>query len=175
MQIIPDPNDASDFVAIVNQITSGLLDRDAPSSLILIKVNNWFGFKWRNFSGKGLGVVPVWKHNLTVPPFVPSRIVSQRRFAAPLYEEIDCGEPVHLRLPSREAMKRPIAEVAPGAAFVWFSGNSKITGRGSLMAYLPGKDSYSSWYAGFSHRERWAVEKTQGIKRGDLPGTPPSA
>jgi hypothetical protein len=170
MRIMPDSNDADDFVAIVSQITNGLLDRNAPSSLILIKVNNWFGFKWRNFSGKGLGVVPVWKRYLTVPPFVPSRIISQRRFAAPRYEEIASGDPVHLRVPSREAMKRSIAEVAPGAVVVWYSGNSKSSGRGSLMAYLPVKDSYSSWYAAWSHRERWKLEKTQGIKREDLPG-----
>ena len=33
---------------------------------------------------------------------------------------------------------------------IWFSGASRSNGRGAVMVYLPTRDSYWTWYAGFS-------------------------
>jgi hypothetical protein len=52
MQIIPEQDDAHDFVALVEQSVNDILRQNAPSSLVLIKVDNWFGPKWLGFSGK---------------------------------------------------------------------------------------------------------------------------
>jgi len=167
MQITPDSKDSFEFISIISQVINRLIEQETPSSLILIKVDNWFGSRWLRFSGKAVnGQLGVWSSTLTIlPPFVPSRIVSQRRFIAPLYEETDAGEPIHIRIRTGLALNRRAADVAPSCALVWFNGNSKNTGRGSLMAYIPQDDSYNTWYAAWSHRESWNLVENIGGNR----------
>lgn len=147
MKIIPEFDDAVDFVEQVEQTSNGVMLRHAPEILYLIKINNWFGSKWLGFSGKLLGAVGVWHKPdyIRIPPFVPNRVVSQRRFVAPAFAEIDSGDAVHLSISSRRALLRETAAVLPKAALIWYSGNSGRTGRGSIMAYLPIDDSYWTW------------------------------
>ena len=164
MQIIPEQDDAHDFVALVEQSVNGILRQNAPPSLVLIKVDNWFGPKWLGFSGKMLGAFAVWQPKLTIPPFVPNRIVWERRFAAPVYSETAMPAPIHLCVSSKVARTRSVSEIAPGAALVWFSGDSKDSGRGSVMAYVPAGESYWSWYVGYAKRESWRVAKTLELK-----------
>lgn len=164
MQIIPEQDDAHDFVALVEQSVNGILRQNAPSSLVLIKVDNWFGPKWLDFSGKILGAIGVWQRKLTIPPFVPNRIVSERRFVAPVYSETAMPTPIHLCIPSKVARTRSVSDVAPGAALIWFSGDSKNSGRGSVMSYVPAGESYWSWYVGYAKRESWRVVKTLELK-----------
>ena len=106
--------------------------------------------------------------NIRIPPFVPNRVVSQRRFAGPSYEEIDSGKPIHKRIPSSLALLRKAAAAVPGAALVWYSGDSKATGRGALMAYVSVGASYWPWYAALETGEPWRVTETWDIKREDL-------
>src|SRR5882757_1388862 len=164
MQIIPEQDDAHDFVALIEQSVNGILRRYAPLSLVLIKVDNWFGPKWLGFSGRALGAIGVWYKKLTIPPFVPNRIVSERRLVAPTYVETAVRQPIHLNIASRDALRRNVSEVAPGAVLVWFSGDSKKSGRGSLMSYVPAGESYWSWYVGYAKRESWRVVKTLELK-----------
>lgn len=110
----------------------------------LTKINNWFGSNWLGFSGKALGALGVWNKprnmpadNIRIPPFVPARVVSQRRFAGPAYEEVSSSKPIHIRVPSSFALLRKAAIAEPRTALVWYSGNSKTTGRGAVMVYVP--------------------------------------
>jgi len=175
MKMTPEFDDAPDFIKHVEQVVKGVFRRHLPETLVLIKINNWFGSKWLGFSGKALGVIGVW-HNpsyhpaniVRIPPFVPNRVVSQRRFSTPNYEEIDCGKPIHRRMPSRLALNRTIATAAPKSALIWYSGKSKVTGRGAVMAYVPADGSYWLWYAAFETGESWSVTETLDIKREDL-------
>jgi hypothetical protein len=175
VKITPDIDDAPDFVRQVEQVANGVTRRHAPEILVLIKIDNFFGSKWLGFSGKALGAIGVWFNPsyhpasvVRIPPFVPNRVVSQRRFSAPAYEEIDCGSPVHKRMPSRVALNRTVATAAPKSALVWYSGESKATGRGAVMAYVPAGDSYWLWYAALETGESWSVTETLDIKRDDL-------
>jgi hypothetical protein len=175
MRITPDIDDASDFIRQVEQVTNGVIRRHAPETLVLIKIDNFFGSKWLGFSGKALGAIGVW-HNpsyqpaniVRIPPFVPNRVVSQRRFSGPTYEGIDCGKPIHQRMPSRVALNRTAASAAPKSALIWYSGESKVTGRGAMMAYVPADDSYWLWYAALETGESWSVTETLDIKRDDF-------
>jgi hypothetical protein len=175
MRIAPDTDDAPDFVRQVEQVATGVFRLHVPETLVVIKIDNFFGSKWLGFSGKSLGAIGVW-HNpsynpaniVRIPPFVPNRVVSQRSFSAPAYEEIDCGKPIHRRMTSPTALNRTAASVAPNSALVWYSGESKLTGRGAMMAYIPAGDSYWLWYASFETGEAWSVTETLGIKREDL-------
>jgi hypothetical protein len=168
MNILPETNDAEAFIAQVNALANGLVQKVPPRSLILIKVNSWFGSRWLRFSGKTLGALGVWRDNLTVPPFVPSRIESQQRFVAPSYLETAAGPPLHKKVNSSEAILRRIEAIEPGAAALWYSGNSTITGHGSAMAYIPASDSYHCWYASWAHRDIWHVEEAIGITHQEL-------
>jgi hypothetical protein len=175
VRITPDLDDAPDFVRQVEQVANGVIRLHAPESLILIKIDNFFGSKWLGFSGKALGAISIWfnpsYHPATIvriPPFVPNRVVSQRRFSSPTYKEIDCGEPIHKRMPSRVALNRTVATAAPKSALVWYSGETKVTGRGAVMAYVPAGDSYWLWYAALETGESWTVTETLDIKRDAL-------
>lgn len=103
---------------------------------MLIKIDNWFGFEMAFISGKTFGALGVWKRTLTVPPFVPNRVISQRRFAAPLYNEMDAGKPLHLNVCSSAALNRKVSDTAPGAVLIWAGGGSKSSGQGGVMAYF---------------------------------------
>jgi hypothetical protein len=168
MNILLENNDAEAFITQVDALTNGILGKHTPESLILIKVNSWFGSRWLRFSGKMLGALGVWQDNLSVPPFVPSRIKSQQRFAAPNYLETAAGPPLHKKVSSSDAILRRIAAIEPGAAILWYSGNSKILGHGSAMAYIPTSDSYLSWYLSWAHRDTWYVEEAIGINHQEL-------
>jgi len=168
MQIQPERDDAPEFVVTVERVVRGLLRRNSPPNLLLFKIDNWFGPKWLSFSGKVLGAISVWKEPVTVPPFVPNRVIYQRRFTGPAYDEVDSGELLHKAIPSAAAVTRKVSEFAPGTALVWYSGNSQDTLRGSIMAYVPEGETYWSWYAGWAKGELWHVVKAVGIRPQDL-------
>ncbi len=168
MRVTPDIDDAPNFVRQVEQVANGVVRRHTPETVVLIKIDNFFGSKWLGFSGKALGAIAVWFNPsyhpasiVRIPPFVPNRVVSQRRFSAP-------GEPIHKRMPSRVALNRTVATAAPKSALLWYSGESKVTGRGAVMAYVPAGDSYWLWYAALETGESWSVTETLDIKRDDL-------
>ncbi|HEY2859006.1 MAG TPA: hypothetical protein VGJ21_11360 [Terracidiphilus sp.] len=82
MNLQSQPGDAPDFVSVVEHAVNGILRRYSPPTLILVKIDNWFGSR-------------------------------------------------------RAALLRKAAVAAPFTALVWYSGNSKTNGRGSLMAHVP--------------------------------------
>jgi hypothetical protein len=169
MKIMPQHDDAPDFVFAVERLAGGLLRRVNLQSILVTKIDNWFGSRWLAFSGKLVGAVGIRSHTLTVPPFVPNRVVSQRRFAAPLYDEVDGGRPLHLQISSSVAMTRKVADIEPGAILLWYSGSSTSSGRGSVMAYVPAEEgSYWSWYAGWAGGGPWKIVETIGVKPQDL-------
>jgi len=173
MQIVLMDDDAAGFVTAVDQVVAGCLREYSPASLILIKIDNWFGPRWLGFSGKIMGTLGVRWRQLTIPPFVPHRVISQRRFEMPSYEEVDAGEPLHVRQTSAEAMERNVSEVVPDTALVWYSGNSGSAGRGSVMVYPPrvypsGADAKKIWYAEWQLNKAWHLSLAKGIKPAEL-------
>jgi hypothetical protein len=163
-------DDEPEFIRQVELAVNGVLRRSSPAALALIKIDNWFGSRWLGFSGKiigaaGLTIRPEYRdHNrLRIPPFVPERVVSQRRFAGPAFDEIDGGKPVHLSVPSRLALRRKAAKEEPETALVWYSGNSKANGRGSLLVYLPDCNSYWAWFVELERGEPWRITEARGI------------
>jgi len=108
MKIAPGKNDAPQFISAVEQVANGILRRHLPKTFFLIKIDNWFGSKWLGFSGKTMGAIGVWNKpyerdpkGLRIPPFV----ISQRRFAAPDYGEIDSGKLIHQHVGSTDALR----------------------------------------------------------------------
>jgi hypothetical protein len=163
MNIIPSDDDAPEFVANVNAVLNGILKSATFRELTLIKIDGWFGSKWLSFSGKVIGAIGVWEDSLTIPPFVPNRVVKQLTFLAPGFEENSSREPIHKKIESVFALQRRVSRVVGDAALAWYSGDSLRNGRGSLMAYLPSNGEYWPWYASWKRNESWRIAETKHI------------
>jgi hypothetical protein len=166
--------DSAKFIEKARAIAIGVALDYVPVRLYVVRIDNWFGPKWMHFAGKftagkrlrGFPTVAIGVHKtrLHVPPFVPSRVVGQRVFVGPDYEETIAAVPLHIGCPSQQALSRRIADIDKDAAFLWFSGESEAQKRGSVMVYLPdafdataprrtGLRDCEAFYVGFSHLE----------------------
>ena len=166
--IATEPGDAPYFVAQVEALACAVVEKYAPSDLLLIKVKSWFGLRWLGFSGTVYPQVPSWLKDLAVPPFLPSRILAQRRFAAPEYLEMPPGQALHVAMQGRRTHLRSLADIERGAAIVWFSGASESDGRGSLMVYIPAEEGYIRFYVAYSAENGWHLHRVHGITHPEL-------
>lgn len=170
MRIIPEPGDAPYLVEQVETLANAIAERCAPQFLLVLKVKSWFGLRWLGYSGGVYPQVPQWKKTLTVPPFLPSRITSQRRFSAPAFAEVAEGRPLHVSTPGFLAPRRIFEEIEPRAAALWFNGDSESAGKGSLMAYIPESSDYTRFYCAYSAENGWHLHRVHGISRTELQG-----
>jgi hypothetical protein len=162
MQIVTQDDDAPGFVSEVRSCVLGIVRCYRPAEFFLIKTDNWFGANWLGFSGKAAGQIGVWKKKLTVPPFVPHRILWEQRYLAPHYKRAPIRNLVHIHTSGERAQKRYASGVAPNASLFWYSGGSRSTGRGAMLAYLLVEHSYWAWYASWAFRDAWKIVKTCG-------------
>ena len=182
--------DSAKFIEKARAIAIGVALDYVPVRLYVVRIDNWFGPKWMHFAGKftagkrlrGFPTVAIGVHKtrLHVPPFVPSRVVGQRVFVGPDYEETIAAVPLHIGCPSQQALSRRIADIDKDAAFLWFSGESEAQKRGPVMVYLPdafdataprrtGLRDCEAFYVGFSQREMgWEPAMLRGVSRGEV-------
>jgi hypothetical protein len=176
--------DSAEFMEKVQALVVGGARDYEPARLYVIRIDNWFGPKWMHFAGKftaGKGfAIGVHKKILHVPPFVPHRVIAEQVFAGPNYEERITRPPLHIECTSEVALTRRIADVDKEAAFVWFSSESEVQKRGSIMVYLPlasgpttsRRDEHrrsGAFYVGFSQRKTgWQPAMPRGISRGEV-------
>ena len=176
--------DSAEFLEKVRALAVGVALDYKPARLYLIRIDNWFGPKWMHFAGKftvGKGAaIGVHTTKLHVPPFVPHRVVAERVFAGPDYEETVVAPPLHIECPSKQALLRLIADIDKDAAFFWFSGESEAQKRGVVMVYLSVASDPSvrrkgslrrsgAFYMGFSQRElSWEPAMLRGVSRGEV-------
>ena len=120
-----------------------------------------------------IGWVECWKDcdRLTVPPFVPNRILAQRCFArtedSDAYVRTD-AVPIHVKVDSEINLQRRVSEVAPGAAVIWYSRQTNANRQGAVMAYVPSEPAYWTWYAALRGGDEWTVAETKDILREQL-------
>lgn len=106
-----------------------------------------------------------------VPPFKPSRVVSEEYFVriSQKYEQLNPQIPVHLNLEYMELnAKRKTRILYPKSALFWWSGNSLKNGRGSLMAYIPTQNTHLGWYVGHKYDAEWKTGILKGITQKEL-------
>ena len=182
--------DSAEFIEKARAIAIGVAQEYEPARLYVIRIDNWFGPKWMHFAGKyTVGNLPhsgpssaigVHKARLHVPPFVPHRVIAERVFVGPDYEETIAATQLHIEIPSKNALRRRIADIDKEAAFLWFSGGSEAQKRGSVMVYLPvaydpaarrreGFRSSGAFYMGFSNNEIiWEPAMLRGVSRSEV-------
>jgi len=178
-----EPGDSAEFMRKVQALVVGVARDCEPARLYVIRIDNWFGPKWMRFAGKFSAgkhfYAGLHKVTLHVPPFVPHRVVAERVFAGPNYDETVVRPPLHIECASMLALTRRIADVDKEAALIWFSSDSETQLRGSIMAYLPvavlpppnrrdWRKRSGAFYMGFSQRQgRWEPAMLRGISRGE--------
>ena len=176
--------DSVEFIAKARALAIGVAQDYEPAHLYVIRIDNWFGPKWMHFAGKftaGKGAaIGVHKSRLHVPPFVPSRVLGQRVFVGPDYEETVAAAPLHIECPSKQALSRRIEDIDKDAAYVWISGESEAQKRGTVMVYRPvaldpnaprrGKlGRRGAFYVGFSRRNAdWEPAMLRGVSRNEV-------
>jgi hypothetical protein len=175
--------DSAHFVEKVRALAIGVARDYEPARLYVVRIDNWFGPKWMHFAGKfsvasGLGV-GVHKTRLHVPPFVPQRVLAERVFAGPSYEEIVMRSPLHIECTSKEALHRRIEDIDIDAVFLWFSSESEEQKRGAVMVYVSDIETTGlrprvrrrcgAFYVGYSQRnEGWEPAMLRGVSRGEV-------
>jgi hypothetical protein len=158
----PEPTDDPQYLNWVEAVVVGVEETINTDQTYVVKIDNWFGKRWLGFSGKALGAIGVRKQKLTLPPFVPSRVVSQRRFweSGP-----DPGrrKRLHVWQRSGENLQRYTEVILQHANAFWYSGRSAKNDRASFMAYLSTPDGHWPWYVGLQRKEKWHVVECIGI------------
>jgi hypothetical protein len=162
-----DGSDDLAFVRLVYSLVEGAVAVHQPAEFHVTKVDHWFGHKWLAFSGKVVGAVGSWRKELTIPPFVQNRIVEQCRFKrvedSKEYLRAESAPDIHHQGCSEQNLRRSARDVAPNAALFWYSGDTKVTGGGGLMGYIPIEEDYWTWYLGFKRDEDWRIWRRKGI------------
>ena len=169
-----DKNDDPLFTERAQVVLDGLVGYAKPRELCITKIDNWFGPNWLEFSGKVLGALGVWRRHVTIPPFHEHRRVSLARYTLrsdkAAYELNDSSFPSDLYWSGTSAAntRRYVDKIVPGVTLLWWSGNTQLNGKGSLMCYTPIADSYWCWYIGLFRERVWKVSLLKGISRAEL-------
>ncbi len=162
-------NDDPLFVSMIRLVMDETLRLNQPGEVYLIQIDNWFDYKWLEFSGTVLHEIAVWLRKLTIPPFHPSRVVNQSYFRAsthaPTTYETALSKSLHIVQQSSSNLRRALSQISSSGAFVWYSGSTKTSDRGSLMVYTIVNDEASAWYAAFIKDQEWRIDRLKGISR----------
>jgi hypothetical protein len=190
-QLKPNRHDDSDFIRCVNSNMCRVLVENKPKDVYIIQIANWFDYKWLNFSG--IGVVKFeWGLNIpgkfdaaldeftqdkiTFPPFTPKRIISQRYFSPNPqgdYIETRTSELPHKKIlqSSNTNLHRRVCQLSDSGVFIWYSSNTLINRKGSLMVYISKGKQVDSWFASFEKKQQWKLHLTKGIDRDGVQAT----
>jgi hypothetical protein len=172
MRVVVQDDDSAGFIEEVRACVSGMIRLYRPAELFLIKTNTWFGPNWLRFKGKVLGSIGAWSgeraRNVPIPPFVPHRILWERRYAAPDYKPVPIRSIIHVSVPADRARVRFVHEVAPNSSLVWYSGASSSNRRGAIMAYVLVDGFYWPRYLGWEQQKGWKIVKTVGVTADEI-------
>jgi hypothetical protein len=158
----PEESDDPGYLNWVEATVVGVEEAISTKQTYVVKIDNWFGKRWLGFSGKALGAIGVRKKKLTLPPFIPTRVVSQRR----LFEgDFPPGrrKRLHVWQRSGENLQRYTEIILQGSNAFWFSGRTASNDRGSFMAYVSTPDGHWPWYVSLRREETWRVVECIGI------------
>ena len=138
LSITAKQDDDASFLALINRIADRTIQQFHPRDVFLVRTDHWFDHKWLGFSGKVLGAVCVANSRLTIPPFVPNRIVSQEAYSldegSVSYTHTN-GPPLHRVQASKDNLTRFIDRVTKSGVFIWFSGGTQQASAASVMVY----------------------------------------
>jgi len=162
--------DDPDFLDQVQWIIIGCIGQYRPAEVYVIRIRDFFDYKWCYFSGKTLGALGVSKFcDLTLPSFVPNRVISQDHYHRVgtnlgVYEASDAPS-LHIHQRSEANFKRFIRRTTNDGTAIWFSSGSRATGRGSIMVYNVTPDIKFGWHVTFLKKASWQIGKVTFTSR----------
>ncbi|MHC4744673.1 MAG: hypothetical protein ACYS8Z_22390 [Planctomycetota bacterium] len=182
----PQTDDDPAFLALVDRVIDTLIRDHEPAELFVVRIKNWFDYKWLRFSG--MGMVPFdsghpqpeaalgefRRKELTFPPFTPSRVLAQHYFRLTTKKDYEEQSPPYLvhkteKDHSSANIRRHVKEFSDSAAYLWYSSNSAANLQGCVMVYLAGPKGTESWYASLQKKkETWKINQTKGINKDSL-------
>ena len=156
-----------EFDAIADKALRNSLKLNNVDEAYLIRVKGWFDYKWEGFAGTVMHEIAVWRGVLRVPPFHPSRILSEKRLRLDrdTLQQVEHRYPLHIAQSSSENLGRKVADVCASGVFVWYSEINQGSDRASLMVYSCKSGESSGWYAGFFRQDAWRLGQVKGISR----------
>jgi hypothetical protein len=93
-EILTNPTDDPHFVELLKHLIARLVSETFPEQIFVMKIDNWFDYKWLNFSGIGrVGFFEDFRlekdtapdefrqDKVTFPPFTPNRVIGEYYFA----------------------------------------------------------------------------------------------
>lgn len=170
--------EAADPIAVAwaERVIRHEVARVQARELHLVTIDGWFSQRWLGFSHKELGTVRVASPRLRVPPFVPNRVLTRQSFvreSTGAYYLLPRAPSLHRRQTSTANRNRLIETLFPDAALFWWSGATRDSGRGALMAYLPGEGGHCAWYAEIARGATgtWRISRTVGVGANELTAT----
>jgi hypothetical protein len=171
-------DDAAEFIHHVNAIMDSLISEYDVSEVVFVKIKNWFDHKWLNYSGKSISHFPrpgvldsgreesldnAWLKEITIPPFNPSRVIYSKFIRSEYSENEKITKPMHLFQGSTDNHRRLVSSYTQNGLLIWFSSNTKINQKGSMMVYRSQNSGIATWYAGFENINGWKLSRSKGI------------
>jgi len=160
------------FVGMVTAILNNAVNHYRPKEIYLIHIDHCFDRKWQKFTGKALGAVGRWNSILTIPPFDPSRVLSQKYFrsdeVALSSYRLDQGRPLHLQQTSNYNLHRYIKQVSESGLFLWYSGETKKHDVASVLLYQVEEENTFDFYASFKRAVDWKLNRVRGLSRHEM-------
>ena len=179
-EIIIRDGDAQDFIKSINKIMLGLIEKFQINEVCLVRIKNWFDHKWLNYSGisvvqfhGGAGLIDSalkdeWREKITVPPFNPNRVLSETFFRIKPTENKMFEKSLHITKDSNDNIHNRISMYTKNGLFIWYSSDTELNEKGSLMIYRVQDDIVSTFYASFESTKGWKIKQTKGISVGEL-------
>jgi len=176
-----EEGDSSDFIEIINKIVSLTILQFRIEEICFMKIKNWFDHKWLNFSGisvvnfesggmfqRDAALQEEWREKITVPPFNPNRVIWEKFVRKQETGNKRFEYKIHKIRSSNNNIHNRIQNYTDNGLFVWFSSNSAINKRGSLMIYRVQNGKIISWYAGFEERDKWTILQSKEIAMNEI-------
>lgn len=165
-------DDSEKYIDKITNIINGVTNAYHPEIVYIIKIDNWFGNKWAWFGGKVLGALGIHSfQKLVIPPFSPNRISEQQYFKFDKNSDTYIkkqSDPLHIYQTSSNNFHRVIKKNYDSAVFAWFSGNSEMNKKGSIMIYWVKDKMAWGWHAYLALKDRWIITKTKWAPRNEI-------
>ena len=175
-----DIDDAPDFIKNINSIIIALIDRHKFEEVSIIKIENWFDHKWLNYSGKSVvqfhggqfieaALQDEWREKITVPPFNPNRVLSEKVFITNPSINKTFDKRIHRIKASNDNLHNRIIDYSDNGLFVWYSSNTQKNTKGSVMFYKVQNRIVDTFFVSFeSKKGNWEISKTKNISMDEL-------
>jgi hypothetical protein len=169
-----DKDDAPEFITIVNTVIWNMVFQYDIGEVVFVKIKNWFDHKWLNYSGKTVvtsndlfydaSLENVWRDKITIPPFNPNRVIYSRFFRIKDTGNRKVEKVINKYRISSDNMHNRISDYTSDGLLIWFSSNTKVNQKGSLMIYRSQNDEVQTWYAKIENINGWKISKSKGIE-----------